>query len=86
MSIQLTAKVAADLVRRAAHLYHQGTGIPIHPLGDEYHHSDTGFIDEVGNVEGLEGSYYWANMLLHFVRTVHGIINHELENNLLEDG
>jgi hypothetical protein len=90
MSINMSVKVARDLVRRAAHLYHQGTGIPIQPLGDEYHNTGEGFIDEIGNEEGLEGAYYWANMLLHFARTVHGIlsfgINEIEENNLLEDG
>lgn len=84
--ISIPARAARELVRRAAYLYHQGTGVPIYPLGDEFVQQDTGFVDEIGNEQGLDGAFYWANMLLHFARTIHGMFQNELINNdLLED-
>jgi hypothetical protein len=82
MSIHLTSKVAFDLVKQAAVLFHQGTGIVIEPLGDEYMHQDEGFVDE------LDGDIrHWAHLLLHFARTVHGILNYAMleQDNLIEN-
>lgn len=83
MSIRMTSKVAFDLVKQAAVLFHQGAGIVLEPLGDEYAHQDIGLVDE------LEGdARHWAHLILHFTRTVHGILNMALleEDELLEDG
>jgi hypothetical protein len=73
MSISITRKVAFDLVKQAASLFHQGTGIPLEPLGDEFPPRDQGLVD------GLDGdARHWAHLLLHFARTVHGILNYAL--------
>ena len=86
MSINISPRVAYDLVKQAAQLFHQGTGIVLEPM-DEIQHSDTGFIDEIDPSPGSD-IRYWANQLLFFARTVHGILNQQLLENedLLENG
>lgn len=84
MSINISPKVAFDLVKQAALLFHQGTGIVLEPT-DELAHSPTGFIDEISDSPESD-IRYWANQLLFFARTVHGIFNHALlENDMLEN-
>lgn len=82
MSISITKKVAFELVKQAAELFHQGTGIVLEPLGDEFAHRDEGLVD------GLDGeARHWAHLLLHFARTVHGILNYAmLEDDQIENG
>lgn len=77
MSINISPRVAVDIVRRAAQLFYDGTGIAIEPLEDLLPNDD-GLIDEIPMDSD---AYMWANHLLLFVRTVHGII----QNALLED-
>lgn len=76
MSAHINTKVAFDLVRRAADLFHLGTGIAIEPM-EGLEPQGVGFIDDIDIDSQL---YRYANDLLHFVRTVHGI----LQNSLLE--
>lgn len=84
MSININPKVAYDLVKQAALLFHQGTGIVLEPM-DELEHTQTGFLDEISD-DPESDIRYWANQLLFFARTVHGIFSHGLlENELLED-
>ncbi len=82
MSVRVTTKVAYDIVKQAASLFYQGTGIPLEPLGDEFPARDEGLVD------GLDGDVrHWAHMLLHFARTVHGILNYALlEEDQIENG
>lgn len=84
MSININPKVAFDLVKQAAYLFHQGTGVVLEPL-DDLDHQTNGFIDEI-DPDPESDIRYWANQLLHFARTVHGILNNQLlTNELLED-
>ena len=72
--IRVTAKVAFDLVKQAAELFYEGTGIPLQPMDVDA--MDAGFLDEI-HPEGGDVRY-WANQLLHFARTVHGILERAL--------
>lgn len=74
--IRMSATAAFNLVKSAADLFFDGTGINLQP-SDEMT-TDVGFIDEISPEDG--DVRYWANQLLFFVRTVHGI----LQNALLE--
>lgn len=77
--IRMTAKVAYDLVKQAASLFYDGTGIPLQP-SDELivlDHNPT-FLEDLEEGSDIR---YWANQLLFFARTVHGI----LETALIQD-
>lgn len=79
MSININPKVAFDLVKTAAQLFYQGTGVVLEPL-DELEHSNTGFLDEIDPNPNSD-IRYWANQLLFFARTVHGILNQAMLEN-----
>lgn len=84
MSINISPKVAYDLVKQAARLFHQGTGVVLSPI-DELEHRNYGFIDEL-DPNPDSSIRYWANQLLFFARTVHGLLHQGLlENELLEN-
>lgn len=87
MSVHITQKVAYDLVKQAAHLFYQGTGVVLEPT-DELQHTGSGFIDEIDPDHPESATRYWANLLLHFARTVHGILNTALltGQEMIEDG
>lgn len=78
MSMHLNNKVAIDLIKTAAALFFEGTGHELDPNSPD-DLPFPGFVDEI-NPENQD-MLYWANSLMHFVRTVHGI----LQNNVLED-
>lgn len=87
MSVKITTKVAFDLVKHAAELFAMGTGIQLEPL-DETGVPNRGFIDDL-DPDPESNVRYGVNLLLHFARTVHGILNNALlleDANLLEDG
>lgn len=83
MSIRITTKVAFDLAKEAARLFHLGTGVVIEPL-DGLAHEDHGFVDDLDENSDIR---YWANQLLFFARTVHGLFNSGLleQELLIED-
>jgi hypothetical protein len=81
-AIRISAKVAYDLVKQSARLFYQGTGIVLAPM-DETGHMERGFIDEMPEGSDMR---YWANLLLHFARTVHGLFEYELLEQDLLDG
>lgn len=81
MSINISPKVAFDLAKQAVILFHQGTGIVLEPM-DEMQHQNEGFIDELSPNSDIR---YWANQLLFFARTVHGIFNQALLEQELDE-
>lgn len=81
MSINISARVAFDLVAKAATLFYQGTGVVLAPI-DELEHSNEGFIDQMEENSEMR---YWANQLLFFARTVHGIMHQGLLNEEMLD-
>lgn len=72
--IKITAKAGYDIVKMAATLFFQGTGIPLQPMDDEPR--ELGFVDDVGDPES--DMRFWANQLMFFARTVHGIMERAL--------
>lgn len=72
--IKITAKAGYDIVKMAATLFFQGTGIPLQPMDDEP--TDVGFVDNLGDPES--DMRFWANQLMFFARTVHGIMERAL--------
>lgn len=75
-SINLTKKIAMELVKQARLLIEEGTGNRFDP--DSWNDPDTpGLIDEI-NPEQSE-LLYWANQLIFFARTVHGILMNTLQ-------
>lgn len=76
MSINISRRVAHYIVRECCALFYEGTGIVLAPL-DELQHRDAGFIDEL-NPDPESDIRYWANRLMFFIRTVHGMVNQAL--------
>lgn len=76
MSIQITKKVAFELVKEAARLFGMGTGIQLEPM-DELGTPNEGFIDQL-DPDPESDVRYGVNLFLNFIRTVHGILNHAL--------
>ena len=72
----MTGKVAFELVKEAALLFGMGTGIQLDPM-DETHVLNEGFIDQL-DPDPESDVRYGVNLLLNFVRTVHGILNYAL--------
>jgi len=82
-SINISQKVAFELVQQAANLFRQGTGIVLAPM-DETGHLDRGLIDELDEGSDLR---HGVNAFLFFIRTVHGILEHALLNeDMIENG
>jgi predicted SPOUT superfamily RNA methylase MTH1 len=83
MSVSITTKVAYELVKEAADLFYRGTGVVIEPM-EGLSHMDRGYIDDLEQDSSIR---FWANQLLFFARTVHGIFNRQLlEQDLLNNG
>lgn len=72
--LRLSRTAAINLIRTAADLFRDGTGLPLDP---EQEPSDLGLIDDIPMDED---AYYWANELLRFARVVHGILSNALHN------
>jgi len=71
--IKITRTAAMWLFQTARALFEDGSGMNI--AGDDDLEFNRGLIDEIpmGTPE-----HYWANMLLHFARTVAGVMSHAL--------
>lgn len=76
--IRITKMVAISLMKTAAELFAAGAGSPLDINENEDAIQGDGLIDEI-NSENSE-LFYWANELLRFARTVHGILGNAIHS------
>lgn len=72
--LRISRTAAINLIRTAAVLFRDGTGVPLDP---DQEGDGNGLIDDI-NID--EDAFYWANELLRFARVVHGILSNALHN------
>jgi hypothetical protein len=76
-NIQISVTAAIRLMREAANLFNQGTGMYLDPDTDMP--QQDALIDRI-NVNEDPDLMYWAHQLMNFARTIHGIIYNALED------
>lgn len=78
-TISILLKVAKELIKDAASLFADGSGVPIHTPDDvELETGGTGVIDELHPDTEV---WRWMNSVLFFLRMVHGILDNAVERN-----
>jgi hypothetical protein len=84
--VSITKKVAEEIVKAAATLFAQGAGLPI----SEEAAAEGGMFPEPGLIDDIHPEdhdlSYWANAILMFLRTVHGVIaNAVAEDDIIDE-
>lgn len=79
-AVKISKVVALTLMREAANLFNQGTGMSLDPDSDMP--DSPALIDRIPNEDS--DMLYWANEILRFARVVHGLLSNAMINEVTD--